>query len=189
MATSRADQAERTRRAVVETARALFVERGFDATSLQLIADTMGVTKANVYYYFRTKSELLEAVLAPSVAALEALLDGAEAVDDPGARLGLLVDGFVDQVVLARRTLVPMSPGDPITRRHEATARRLDALALRGLRLLFGDDPTPDQEAAYWAVSDLRPVTRRFADLPDDELRGLLRRLCLRTLRVDAGRP
>lgn len=27
-------------------------------------------------------------------------------------------------------------------------------------------------------VTDLKPVTRRFTDLPDDELRATLRRLC-----------
>jgi AcrR family transcriptional regulator len=48
MGSSRAEQAERTRAAVLDTARRLFAERGFDATSLQLIADTMGVQKANV---------------------------------------------------------------------------------------------------------------------------------------------
>lgn len=189
MATTRADQAEKTRQAVVETARTLFVERGFDATSLQLIADTMGVTKANVYYYFRTKADILQAVLAPSVVALETLLDEAAALDDFDDRLDRLIDGFVDQVVLARRTLVPMSRVDPITRRHKQIGQQLDELALRGLRLLFGDHPTPDQTAAYWAVSDLRPVTRHFADLPDDELQVLLKRLCLRTLRFDPARP
>ena len=40
----------------------------------------MGVTKANVYYYFRTKIAILEALLAPTVAALTARLDDAERI-------------------------------------------------------------------------------------------------------------
>jgi len=47
MSPTRAEQAEKTRQAVLDTARKLSLEH--DATSLQLIADTMGVTKANVY--------------------------------------------------------------------------------------------------------------------------------------------
>ena len=78
MTPSRADQAEATRRAALAAARTLFVRQGYDATSLQAIADEMGVTKANVYYYFRTKAEILEALLRPMADALEALLDDAE---------------------------------------------------------------------------------------------------------------
>jgi AcrR family transcriptional regulator len=184
MSPTRAEQAEKTRQAVLETARNLFLEHGFDATSLQLIADTMGVTKANVYYYFRTKIAILEALLEPTVAALTAMLDRAEQIEDRRARTEFLVEGFVDQVVVATRTLKPMSRTDPIMRRHEGIGRRLDALAVRGLRLLFGPRPSVDQRAAYWMLNDLAPVTRHLPDLPDDELRAVLTKLCLRMLRV-----
>jgi AcrR family transcriptional regulator len=180
--TTRAEQAEKTRRAVLETARRLFLEHGFDATSLQLIADTMGVTKANVYYYFRTKIAILEALLDTNVAALTALLDEAVKIEDRRARAELLVDGFVSEVVTAHRTVAPMSRTDPIVRRHPDISARLDALAERGLRLLFGDDPSPAEQAAYWLLNDLRPVTSHLTHLPDDELRDTLKRLCLRVL-------
>lgn len=184
MTTTRAAQAEKTRQAVLDTARRLFVEHGYDATSLQLIADTMGVTKANVYYYFRTKLAILEALLDVNVAALTALLDQAETIKGKRARAEFLVDGFVNQVVTAHRTVAPMSRTDPIVRRHEGVSRRLDELAERGLRLLFGDHPTLDEQAAYWMLNDLRPATSHLTDLPDEELRATLRRLCLRMLRV-----
>jgi hypothetical protein len=51
-------------------------------------------------------------------------------------------------------------------RREIAITRTLDELALRGLRLLFGEHPTPDETAAYWIVNDLAPVLRRLAHLP-----------------------
>jgi AcrR family transcriptional regulator len=181
---TRAEQAEKTRLAVLETARRLFIEHGFDATSLQTIADTMGVTKANVYYYFRTKIEILEALLAGSVVALATLLDQAEAITDERARLEFLVDGFVDQVVLSHRTIAPMNRADPIIRRHPGISQQLDDLAERGLRQLFGENPTLDQQAAYAQVSDLGPAMRKLTHLPDDELRAILTRLCLRVLSV-----
>lgn len=182
MATTRAEQAQRTRQAVLDTARRLFAEHGFDGTSLQLIADSMGVRKANVYYYFPTKAEILQALLAERVAALEAMLDAAEAVVDRRARQELMVDGFVEQVVIAHRTIAPIDLADPAIRRQHAVAGRLDALTARGLRLFFGDHPSVDDEAAYLMVTDLKPVTRRFTDLPDDELRAVLRRVCLRLI-------
>ena len=183
MAAVRAAQAERTRQAVLDTARTLFLERGFDATSLQLIADTMGVAKANVYYYFRTKIAILEALLEPTVTAIAARLDEAERITDGAARTEFLVTSWVDQVVTAYRTLAPMSRSDPIARRHEGISRRLDELAQRSLLLMFGPDPTPAERAAYWLISDLGVVNRRLDHLSDDDLRAVLTELCLRVVR------
>ena len=182
MATSRAEQAERTRQAILGTARTLFAARGYDATSLQHIADALQVTKANIYYYFRTKGDLLEALLQPAADALEALLDAAERQPDPEMRAELLIVGFVDQVVTAHRVLGPLNLGDPAMRRDLAVTRRLDDLAERGLHLLYGDRPAPAEQAAYWLAQDLGPVLRRLGGLPDDELRATLVGLCRRLL-------
>jgi AcrR family transcriptional regulator len=187
MTPSRADQAEATRRAALAAARTLFLKQGYDATSLQAIADEMGVTKANVYYYFRTKAEILETLLRPMADALEALLDEAERIPERSARIDLLTAGFVDQVVAARRSLGPLNLGDPALRRDLAITRRLDALSQRGLRLVHGEHPTSDQAAGYWLAQDLGPVLRRLDGLGDDELRATLTRLCRRLLADEAG--
>jgi AcrR family transcriptional regulator len=192
VAVTRAVQAERTRRAVLDTARTLFLDHGFDATSLQNIADAMGVTKANVYYYFRTKIAILEALLAPTVAALTDRLDAAGRIADRADRADFLITSWVEQVVLAYRTLAPMSRQDPIMRRHERIGRELEALHHRALELMFGPDPTVDEQAAYWLISDLGVVNRRLDHLSDDELRATLTRLCrgvLGALPPAAARP
>jgi len=56
----------------------LFSEQGFDGTSLQQIADRLGVTKAALYYHYRSKDELLAAVVEPLFTNLEAFMDSAE---------------------------------------------------------------------------------------------------------------
>jgi AcrR family transcriptional regulator len=180
---TRAEQAERTKQAVLATAQRLFAEHGFDATSLQLIADTMGVAKANVYYYFRTKIEILEALLERTITAFDAMLTAATAIDDRTARIEYLVDGFVDQVVAAR-AISPLSQTDPGARRHERIRHALDEQAERGLRVMFGDDPTIDERAAYYLATDPGPALHHLTHLPDGELRDTLRRLCLRVLLV-----
>ncbi|MGV7942548.1 TetR family transcriptional regulator, partial [Mycobacterium kansasii] len=76
---TRTEQAERTRATILAAAEALIAERGFDRTSLQQVADRAGVTKANVYYYFRTKEALLGGVVAPHAQALRELVDDAAA--------------------------------------------------------------------------------------------------------------
>ena len=77
---TRAVQAERTRQQILETAQRLFTDLGYDATSLQMIADEMGLTKAAVYYHFRAKSDILHAAMQPGIQRLEVLLDEAAAI-------------------------------------------------------------------------------------------------------------
>jgi AcrR family transcriptional regulator len=50
---------ERTRALIAETARRLFVERGFEAVSVQEIARGAEVSEATVYNYFPTKEDLV----------------------------------------------------------------------------------------------------------------------------------
>ena len=57
----------------------LFAERGVGGTSLQMIADALGVTKAAVYFQFRTKEEIVLAVAEVELQRLEVALEAAEA--------------------------------------------------------------------------------------------------------------
>ncbi|MFC4585492.1 TetR/AcrR family transcriptional regulator [Sphaerisporangium corydalis] len=179
MASTRAEQAEKTRRTLLDTAQRLFAEHGYDATSLQMIADAMDVTKANVYYYFHTKAEILEAITDLAIGGLATILDTAETIPDRRARLEFVVDGFVDLVV-AKHAITPMNQTDPGMRRHDRVRGPIDALTERGMRVLFGDRPTLDEQAAYYLVSDLGQLIRRFPGTPVDDLRATLKRLCLR---------
>jgi len=49
---------------ILDEARSLFLGRGFTATSMQEIADAVGMTKPALYYHFRDKQELFLAVVA-----------------------------------------------------------------------------------------------------------------------------
>ncbi|MCP2292565.1 TetR/AcrR family transcriptional regulator [Nocardia amikacinitolerans] len=48
-----------TRERIRSTAMELFAERGYDKTSLREIAERLGVTKAALYYHFRTKEDIV----------------------------------------------------------------------------------------------------------------------------------
>jgi TetR/AcrR family transcriptional regulator, transcriptional repressor for nem operon len=52
-----------TRGKLVEAARRLFWERGYEATSLQDVVDRARAKSGSLYYFFRTKEDLLLAVL------------------------------------------------------------------------------------------------------------------------------
>jgi AcrR family transcriptional regulator len=63
----RREQAEQTRRRVLDAATALFVERGYEGTSVAAIAVEAGVAEETVYSHFRTKRALLGELVQASV--------------------------------------------------------------------------------------------------------------------------
>lgn len=62
MALSRAERKLQTRAAIIDAAAALFAKQGIEATSLDRIAGTIGLTKGAVYSTFASKEELIDAV-------------------------------------------------------------------------------------------------------------------------------
>jgi AcrR family transcriptional regulator len=71
-----------TRERILTVANELFIEQGYEGTSLREIADRLGITKAALYYHFRSKDEILTTLLEPFFALLDDLLDRLEAADD-----------------------------------------------------------------------------------------------------------
>ncbi|MET4559887.1 AcrR family transcriptional regulator [Lysinibacillus parviboronicapiens] len=51
---------EETCKKILETAYVMFSEKGFDKTSLSMIAADVGISKPAIYYYFTSKDELIE---------------------------------------------------------------------------------------------------------------------------------
>ena len=51
---------------VIDAALALFADHGVNGTSLQMIADHLGVSKASVYYQFHSKDDIVLAVIRPA---------------------------------------------------------------------------------------------------------------------------
>jgi AcrR family transcriptional regulator len=51
-----------TRSRIQEVALDMFVEQGYDKTSLREIAEQLGVTKAALYYHFKTKEEIVSSI-------------------------------------------------------------------------------------------------------------------------------
>lgn len=75
-----AHSAARTR--VLDAALDLFATHGVSGTSLQMIADAVGITKAAVYHQFRTKEQIVIAVTERELGHLAPALEAAEAYDD-----------------------------------------------------------------------------------------------------------
>jgi len=64
-----------TRERIQAVALELFTEQGYDATSLREISERLGVTKAALYYHFRTKEDIIASLIADRIARLDELVD------------------------------------------------------------------------------------------------------------------
>jgi TetR/AcrR family transcriptional regulator len=104
---TRTNEASASRGQILAAASRLFAARGFDATSLQEIADALGMTKQAVLHHFRSKDQLRQAVLDDILGhwrdALPRLLFAATASEDRfDAVFGELHRFFAAEPVRAR---------------------------------------------------------------------------------------
>lgn len=68
-----------TKDRIAEAADQLFYEHGFEATSFADIAAGVGISRGNFYYHFKTKDEILEAVIARRMANTRTMLSNWQA--------------------------------------------------------------------------------------------------------------
>lgn len=81
-----------TREQIVLAADRLFYEQGFDHTSFADVAEAVGISRGNFYYHFRTKDEILDAVVAFRLEKTRTMLDAwAAESSDPKGRIGTFV--------------------------------------------------------------------------------------------------
>jgi AcrR family transcriptional regulator len=79
---------EGNRQRIITAADDLFYRRGYNQTSFQDISDATGIPRGNFYYYFKTKDEILHAVVDGRLDELSALLSKIESeTDNPRERL------------------------------------------------------------------------------------------------------
>jgi AcrR family transcriptional regulator len=76
-----------TRELIETEADTLFYERGFEATSFADIASAVGISRGNFYHHFKSKDEILDAVITRRLASTRAMLDTWEADASPEMRI------------------------------------------------------------------------------------------------------
>jgi TetR/AcrR family transcriptional repressor of nem operon len=98
-ATSRPDKRER----LIAGARRLMHEHGVEKTTLAEIAQASDVPVGNVYYYFKTKDELVAAAIEAHATDIESVLASLDRHRTPKARLKAFIRMLMDQRDLAAR--------------------------------------------------------------------------------------
>jgi AcrR family transcriptional regulator len=171
----RSEQARRTRIAIIEAGRQLFVEKGYAGTSIREIAQTAGVGESTAYHVFRDKKTLLSAVVehvveAPSDEQGSLLMEAIRAEPDAHGRLKLIArwsrETYERGIADLEAVISEAARSDPDIRElaDRAAAERLEVtrmLAHVVAETLAPIDPTLlDHIAQFIWATDSSPVYR-----------------------------
>lgn len=161
---------------VVDAALELFAEHGVSGTSLQMIADDLGVTKAAVYFQFRAKEDIVLAVMEPAFAEMGTFVRAAEAATSSDEATEIVLKGLVDLVIRNRQAMAALVR-DPEVHRILRSQEQGAALIGRVRELLQGERPTTRRRVAAAMVGPglaEAGIDPDLADLDDAVLRAEL---------------
>ncbi|GAS92517.1 TetR/AcrR family transcriptional regulator [Mycolicibacterium brisbanense] len=172
---------------ILDAALELISEHGVGGTSLQMIADTIGVTKAAVYHQFKTKEAIVIALTERELGQLEDALEAAEAQGSPVRAREVLLTRIIEMAV-ARRRAASTLQFDPVVVRLLAEHQPFQQFIERLYAALLGggSGTTARVHAAMLSgvisVAVMHPLV---ADIDDETLRTEL----LQTMRRIVALP
>ena len=160
---------------IIDAALELICEHGVSGTSLQMIADAIGVTKAAVYHQFKTKDEIVIAMTARELGLLEPALRSAEAEESGSRARELLLTRVIDMAVDRRRWVTTLQ-FDPVIVRLLAEHEPFQRFIARLYGVLLGDagDQARVPAAMLSGAISTAVMHPLVADIGDDELRRQL---------------
>jgi AcrR family transcriptional regulator len=177
-----APEALSTRERILDVALDLFIEKGYDKTSLREIAEQLGFTKAALYYHFSSKDDILMALhLRLHEFGTEAL-DQMASQEPTAARWGELLEEIVDQMLAHRKIFLLHERNQAAfeqLHREEHDAEHQDMQ--EQFRKIFSDVRLPVRDRVRMAASfgavmgGIVIAADAFDDIPTDEFSALLR--------------
>jgi AcrR family transcriptional regulator len=169
---------------VITAALDLFSRHGVGGTSLQMIADEIGVTKAAVYHQYNTKDEIVLAAAESELRRLEVVIEAAEGESSAKRARDSLIAGIVDLAIDRGRTASTIL-SDPVIVGFFADHYKFRDVMHRLRHILVGDDTAPEARVrtAMLIAAISGAVMHPFvADLDDALVRAELLRLARRFL-------
>jgi len=89
-------RAEARRAEILRAAAEEFLASGYEGATLEAVGERVGLSKASLYYYVRSKEDLLAEILVDVLDRIEAALAEADVGDDPVLRLRVLCRKHVE---------------------------------------------------------------------------------------------
>ncbi len=151
-------KSERTRQRIVEAANRLFYHKGYHNTSFTDVVNASGVPRGNIYYYFKSKEDILHAALKYRLSRIEQMLQSwSERYRTPIERLNRFLEILPDSVDSLARYGCPMGTLNAELGKNDPA---LQAEA-KAMFLLFEDWLT-DQFAELGYAGRAREFARRL---------------------------
>ena len=93
-------KSELTKTRIIETARSMFIEKGFDGLKMQELADQAGVNKGLLHHYFNNKTTLFENIFSDAAKQLFSGIETIIASDgSPEYKFEAVIDGYFDLLI------------------------------------------------------------------------------------------
>jgi len=165
-----------TRVRILDSARRLFLERGYAATSLADIAADIGVTKTAVAYHFHPKDRLLVELVAPALADMAVVLGPLPTTTRAQRRVFLR---HVVDVLVRHRDVIGILASDTGLLALPAFAGSPPPRDLLVARLLPTRSSPQDVVAAWSTIGAAQVAVARTLDQPEDVVREVATRAAL----------
>lgn len=165
--------ASSTRERIQDVARDLFIQKGVQRTSLQDIADRLGITKPALYYHFTSREELVRSILQPVIDEGEKFIVDQEtrASTHPASPRELL-EGYFDFIFRHRTDLV-LAVSELTTLADLGLVDKVLAWQKRLCTLVFGPRPTLEQSTrGVIAFGGMQDCCLQFPDTAPKRLRA-----------------
>jgi AcrR family transcriptional regulator len=131
---------ERMDRRIAQLALARFRVGGFVGTSIADLAGALGVSKAAIYYHYRSKDALLHHLIDPLMDAIDACIhDHSNPLDASARTPRQLLDAYLT-VLLAHQEAIPLIATDVAVLNHPSIGPRLRTQNQQLRALLAGPD-------------------------------------------------
>jgi AcrR family transcriptional regulator len=157
-----------TRSRLRELALQLFAEQGYEKTSLREIAERLGVTKAALYYYFKSKEDIVRSLVEDYVAEIDDLIAWAREQPRTAETRAQIIRRYLHIVAdrsavfrMLHQNQAAVSSLAAAKERGELFRERMDAL----VGLLTGPDaPLRDQVRAASCLMSLSFCSMHYQD-------------------------
>src|SRR4051794_40230231 len=130
-----------TRARILDVALELFAEHGYEKTSLREIADRLGVTKAALYYHFRTKEDILAGIVDVMAAPIEDAIAWGEQQEHGPELRDEIIRRFAEGMT-GRQQLLRFFHENQPTIRELSVGNRFKDRMIALTRLMLGPEPT-----------------------------------------------
>jgi|TARA_R100000049_G_C1949782_1_gene96783 AcrR family transcriptional regulator len=173
------EDAEQTRLKIIAAALELFSKNGYSNTTLAMIADEAGFSRGPIYWHFKNKDELYQAVLGFSQEPLERLIEQSQAMSDQPLDA---IEHFISEwfrlllenrwhrqsfEILLNKTELTEQMADTLKRERKLT-REIVQLLKQLIAAAYPDAELPDagQSRAVFLYSSLMGITHSWLFSP-----------------------